>query len=65
MIVAPEDLLEMRAPVNVPGTVDEYPNWSRKLTATWETWLGDARVRALFDRICQARARATLRRLRP
>ncbi|UJF17498.1 4-alpha-glucanotransferase [Vibrio sp. SS-MA-C1-2] len=32
-----EDWLEMDKPVNIPGTVDEYPNWRRKLSAN----LGD------------------------
>lgn len=27
-----EDWLEMDNPVNIPGTVDEYPNWRRKLS---------------------------------
>ncbi|WP_293795411.1 4-alpha-glucanotransferase [uncultured Pantoea sp.] len=32
----PEDWLAMTSPVNVPGTVDEYPNWRRKLSVTLE-----------------------------
>jgi 4-alpha-glucanotransferase len=32
----PEDWLAMSSPVNVPGTVDEYPNWRRKLSVTLE-----------------------------
>jgi 4-alpha-glucanotransferase len=31
-----EDLAGERAPVNLPGTVDEYPNWRRKLSVTLE-----------------------------
>ncbi|MGT0149375.1 4-alpha-glucanotransferase [Vibrio metschnikovii] len=27
-----EDWLEMDKPVNIPGTVNEYPNWRRKLS---------------------------------
>lgn len=27
-----EDLMLINAPVNIPGTSDEYPNWRRKLT---------------------------------
>jgi 4-alpha-glucanotransferase len=26
-----EDMMEIKSPVNVPGTSDEYPNWRRKL----------------------------------
>lgn len=29
-----EDLMLINAPVNIPGTSDEYPNWRRKLTQT-------------------------------
>jgi 4-alpha-glucanotransferase len=32
----PEDWLAMSSPVNVPGTVNEYPNWRRKLSVTLE-----------------------------
>lgn len=32
----PEDWLGMTSPVNVPGTVNEYPNWRRKLSVTLE-----------------------------
>jgi 4-alpha-glucanotransferase len=31
-----EDLAGERAPVNLPGTVDEYPNWRRKLSVPVE-----------------------------
>ena len=31
-----EDLAGERAPVNLPGTVDEYPNWRRKLSVALE-----------------------------
>lgn len=37
----PEDWLDMAAPVNIPGTSDEYPNWRRKLSATLETLFSD------------------------
>jgi 4-alpha-glucanotransferase len=59
-----EDMLEMRDPVNLPGTSIEHRNWSRKLTADWEGILAEPRVKRLFDQVCQARARASLRRLR-
>jgi (1->4)-alpha-D-glucan 1-alpha-D-glucosylmutase len=34
LMVQLEDVLGQVEQVNVPGTVDEYPNWSRKLSAT-------------------------------
>ncbi|UTD30028.1 4-alpha-glucanotransferase [Bradyrhizobium sp. WD16] len=33
LAVAVEDLLQLRDQVNVPGTIDEHPNWRRKLPA--------------------------------
>ena len=42
--VQPEDWLGMTSPVNVPGTIDEYPNWRRKLSVTLENlFAGEAR----------------------
>ncbi len=32
MMVNLDDLLEETTPLNLPGTVDEYPNWRRKLS---------------------------------
>jgi len=36
MSIQLEDWLVMDNPVNIPGIVDEYPNWRRKLTMTLE-----------------------------
>ena len=44
----PEDWLDMAAPVNVPGTSDEYPNWRRKLSHTLEEMFADERVNKLI-----------------
>ena len=38
MMVQIEDLLMEEEQVNVPGTVDEYPNWRIKLAANLEDW---------------------------
>jgi (1->4)-alpha-D-glucan 1-alpha-D-glucosylmutase len=38
LMVQLEDLLLQVDQVNVPGTVDEYPNWRRKLSLDLETW---------------------------
>jgi 4-alpha-glucanotransferase len=40
-----EDLLGMEAPVNIPGTHQEYPNWQRKLSEDIESMA----VRTDFD----------------
>lgn len=44
----PEDWLEMEKPVNVPGTVDQYPNWRRKLSRTLEEMFSDEQINRLI-----------------
>ena len=44
----PEDWLEMEKPVNVPGTVDQYPNWRRKLSRTLEEMFNDEQINRLI-----------------
>ncbi len=51
-----DDLLEELAQANLPGTVDSYPNWSRKLARSLEELRGDLRLKQLA---------AELRMLRP
>jgi 4-alpha-glucanotransferase len=38
VMVSAEDLLDALDPVNIPGTVDEHPNWRRKLPISLERW---------------------------
>ena len=45
-----EDMVGEREPVNLPSTVDEYPNWRRKLSLPLEELPGND----LFDAICGA-----------
>ncbi|QDY43917.1 4-alpha-glucanotransferase [Candidatus Pantoea soli] len=47
----PEEWLDMAQPVNVPGTVDQYPNWRRKLSVTLEEMARDPRIEALLDAV--------------
>lgn len=55
MLVNIEDLwLETRCQ-NVPGTIDEHPNWRRKLRKTLEEIVGNRRVERLLKRIDGAR----------
>jgi 4-alpha-glucanotransferase len=51
-----EDVVGIQAQTNLPGTVDQHPNWSRKLSVTVEELVHDAR----FERLA-----AQLRLLRP
>jgi len=45
-LVQPEDVLELLEQPNLPGTVDQHPNWRRKLTLELEKWPTDPRVAA-------------------
>src|SRR5438034_4516108 len=45
-LVQPEDMLEVLEQANLPGTVDQHPNWRRKLPLALEAWTSDTRVAA-------------------
>jgi (1->4)-alpha-D-glucan 1-alpha-D-glucosylmutase len=45
-MLQPEDVLEVLEQANLPGTVDQHPNWRRKLPLALEQWRSDARVAA-------------------
>lgn len=51
----PEDWLDMALPVNVPGTVDAYPNWRRKLSLSLEAMFADARINGLLAAMTRRR----------
>jgi (1->4)-alpha-D-glucan 1-alpha-D-glucosylmutase len=47
LMVQPEDVFELVEQANVPGTVDEHPNWRRKLPVSLERWKPDPRMQRL------------------
>ncbi|MGE3773243.1 MAG: malto-oligosyltrehalose synthase [Gammaproteobacteria bacterium] len=47
LLVQLEDVPCLREQVNLPGTIDEHPNWRRKLDPPLEHWPGDERFVAL------------------
>ncbi|KAA5948198.1 4-alpha-glucanotransferase [Pantoea sp. Bo_2] len=53
----PEDWLDMAAPVNIPGTSDEYPNWRRKLSVTVEALFSDPETDVLLRDLTTRRKR--------
>jgi len=55
----PEDWLQMSAPVNIPGTSTEYPNWRRKLTTTLEAMFADESVNKLIKDLDKRRKAAS------
>ncbi len=53
-----EDWLEMDNPVNIPGTVDEYPNWRRKLSVNLDDIFAREEVNRIAGRITEVRQEA-------
>ena len=54
-----EDWLQMDNPVNIPGTVDEYPNWRRKLSMNLDDVFSDLNVNRVAEKLTLARAKAS------
>jgi 4-alpha-glucanotransferase len=54
-----EDWLEMDKPVNIPGTVNEYPNWRRKLSMNLEEIFAQEGVNRIAKRLTEVRAKAS------
>ena len=54
-----EDWLEMDKPVNIPGTVNEYPNWRRKLSTTLDDLFTRQDIIDLTRRLTETRAKAS------
>jgi (1->4)-alpha-D-glucan 1-alpha-D-glucosylmutase len=53
LMVQPEDVFELMEQANLPGTVDEHPNWRRKLPVTLERWKSDPRVQQLAETMAE------------
>lgn len=47
VMVAIDDLLDVEQPINIPGTVDEYPNWRSALPVPIEQWNTQPTFRAV------------------
>jgi 4-alpha-glucanotransferase len=52
-----DDVLAERAPVNVPGTSTQYPNWRRKLGTAVDALASDDRLRRLCTALAELRPR--------
>jgi 4-alpha-glucanotransferase len=50
-----EDALAMQEQPNLPNTVDEHPNWRRRLPDTVDSMLGQPRVSARLEALAKAR----------
>jgi 4-alpha-glucanotransferase len=61
VMVALEDMLDVVEQVNIPGTVDQHPNWRRKLPILLEEWPAEPTFRAVcaaFDYSGRGRRKA-------
>lgn len=56
-VIQLEDVLLMDAPVNVPGTFKEYPNWQRKLSQALDTIFNQPQTQVLLARVHSERNR--------
>jgi (1->4)-alpha-D-glucan 1-alpha-D-glucosylmutase len=46
-VVQPEDVFELTEQANLPGSVEQHPNWRRKIPLSLEKWAADPRLGAL------------------
>ncbi|KJY93889.1 4-alpha-glucanotransferase [Vibrio neptunius] len=54
-----EDWLEMDKPVNIPGTVEEYPNWRRKLSMNLDEVFAQEGVNRIAYKLTEVRAKVS------
>ncbi len=52
-----EDWLEMANPVNIPGTINEYPNWRRKLSVNLDDIFSNEYIHNLAEKLTRLRKR--------
>jgi (1->4)-alpha-D-glucan 1-alpha-D-glucosylmutase len=62
MVVQMEDVLCLTDQANLPGTVDQHPNWRRKLPVALEEWQRDPHVRRAAKRLAAVRGGRKQRR---
>jgi (1->4)-alpha-D-glucan 1-alpha-D-glucosylmutase len=52
-MLQPDDVFELLEQANLPGTVDQHPNWRRKLPLALERWRADPRVASLQETMAE------------
>ena len=62
MVVQMEDVLGIAEQANLPGTVDQHPNWRRKLPVPIEEWRRDPHMRRVGKRLAAIRGGRRQRR---
>ncbi len=53
LVVQPEDVFELVEQANLPGTIDQHPNWRRKLPVALERWPSEPRMQALLQALAE------------
>jgi 4-alpha-glucanotransferase len=54
VVIALDDILGEREQVNIPGTVDEHPNWRRKVAVVLEDLAGNENLRRVAEVFAKA-----------
>ena len=54
-LIPMEDVLELIEQVNIPGTIDEHPNWKRKLPVTLKEFWQNPKVKELAEAMREVR----------
>jgi (1->4)-alpha-D-glucan 1-alpha-D-glucosylmutase len=65
MVAQMEDAFAVVPQANLPGTVEQHPNWRRKLPVPVEQWSRDPRFRRLARELASERGRSRARREAP
>jgi len=52
-----EDIFAQSNQVNVPGTIDEYPNWRHKISVNLEDWVEASEIERIAGAIGRERKR--------
>ena len=65
MVVQMEDVLGVVDQANLPGTIEQHPNWRRKLPVPLELWGRDARFKRLTRTLASIRGRSRAKREAP
>jgi len=53
LVISAEDVLGVADQPNVPGTIDEHPNWRQRLPVELDEFAQSGALRALADALAQ------------
>src|SRR5262245_1332110 len=64
-MLQPEDVFELAEQANLPGTVDEHPNWRRRMPLALEHWVEDRRVAEVAELMAERSTGKSAPRITP